>query len=1169
MRAGRLPISARGAPSSMTPNLQVFVSSSLDSLRQERAALSALLTSLTSAAARVTVWAYEEAAPASSRSVRELYLEALRRSDLYIGLFQGDLGQWTIDEYEQAGRWGIARHIYVHHDHVHPHSRGLRAFLDRIAEVTVGVAPCRFTDLNDLLEKARRSTTQWLDERLALRSGSDAALIVRTFNELPWRARPFVGREHQLAEATHAIVERHAVLVHGMPGAGKTAFAAELAAWTLASYGGPALWHSVGSFGYERVSEILLKAFARTDDPNAGLLQAIASRGVRVLVLDDVWLPSLLDRISPSPNLPLRVIVTSRFRHPDYEVIELQGLDDRASVALLRHAMKRMPQDSTPEALSDERELCKRLGNNPSAILLAARQTNEIRAALARDEWPIDSKRAQLMLSDTAGIVPTGLLGLLDECSNNLRSLGSDGQLASGIFNLMGAFFSAQITAEMAAESMFDALDSPLGSNAYDMTSSSVQRALSLLVESGLMNAVPATSGTAAHFRLNGLPYLCIAGRSTSSERHRAVCTCVGYARKMSARGADGFPDLQAELPNLLGACRFAAVERLREELEALTWCLQGRDEFLSRTGNFRPLAEIMSLAVTGIPPDDEQAATYMGELANALYRVGDYREAIEYAGRALATSTTPSDTLAFRTMIALSHAGMGDVAQAIEELQDVVDVARAATDHRAETTALGNLGNLYADLGQRVAERACHQRALMLSRALGDRRLQAQDLINLGNSYLATNDHPEAVDHYERATRILEETGDRVGASHARANLGQALMATGDHDRACAVLGQAQAFFRESSDTANEASCLLKLGDVQAAARAYDAASRTYEEALRLSRSAGHLRQEASVLTNLGTLQAELRDYSQARLNFEQAMSLVRSVGDRTLECELTANLAAIYVALGEVDRAKTHGKAALALARATSNRSIEAASLANLASLDSSQGRYRDAIDQYENARALFASIGDERRAAECESHVARARTSLLRPIEWRDPPTEPVIFGQLRAVDYAADGVRLANNGDLGPALDALSRAVALDSANADYAAYRATVCGELGNHADAIRGFTEAIRLKPEHADFYYNRGCVHAATSDLDAAIADFSMAVRLDPSSIDARFNLGAAHLNRGDLGAGISEFRRVLELDPENHRTNLALGTALLQQGNLEEAVPFLQRARTKASSE
>src|SRR5262249_37042188 len=156
---------------------------------------------------------------------------------------------------------------------------------------------------------------------------------------------------------------------------------------------------------------------------------------------------------------------------------------------------------------------------------------------------------------------------------------------------------------------------------------------------------------------------------------------------------------------------------------------------------------------------------------------------------------------------------------------------------------------------------------------------------------------------------------------------------------------------------------------------------------------------------------------------------------------------------------------------------------------------------------------------------------------------------------------------NSGELERALETLSRAVALDRENADYTAYHATVCGELGKHADAIRGFTVAIRLRPEDAGFYYNRGCAHAAMYDLEAAIADFSTSVSLAPSSLDARFNLGVALLNKGDVRAGISELRRALELDPENHRTNLALGTALLQDGKLDEALPFLQTARATGS--
>ncbi len=68
-----------------------------------------------------------------------MYLDALKRSALYIGLFWNEYGEWTIDEFERAREWGIDRHIYVKDIDSARRDRALRAFLEAQSDV-IGVS---------------------------------------------------------------------------------------------------------------------------------------------------------------------------------------------------------------------------------------------------------------------------------------------------------------------------------------------------------------------------------------------------------------------------------------------------------------------------------------------------------------------------------------------------------------------------------------------------------------------------------------------------------------------------------------------------------------------------------------------------------------------------------------------------------------------------------------------------------------------------------------------------------------------------------------------------------------------------------------------------------------------------------------------------------------------
>jgi Domain of unknown function (DUF4062) len=97
----------------MTRKIDVFISSTMGELQPERDMLLGLLPTLLTGLVEFHPWIFEHNPPASSYGSDQTYLDALRKSALYIGIFWNELGQGTIDEFNHAKEWGIDRLIFV------------------------------------------------------------------------------------------------------------------------------------------------------------------------------------------------------------------------------------------------------------------------------------------------------------------------------------------------------------------------------------------------------------------------------------------------------------------------------------------------------------------------------------------------------------------------------------------------------------------------------------------------------------------------------------------------------------------------------------------------------------------------------------------------------------------------------------------------------------------------------------------------------------------------------------------------------------------------------------------------------------------------------------------------------------------------------------------------
>jgi len=115
--------------------------------------------------------------------------------------------------------------------------------------------------------------------------------------------------------------------------------------------------------------------------------------------------------------------------------------------------------------------------------------------------------------------------------------------------------------------------------------------------------------------------------------------------------------------------------------------------------------------------------------------------------------------------------------------------------------------------------------------------------------------------------------------------------------------------------------------------------------------------------------------------------------------------------------------------------------------------------------------------------------------------------------------------------------------------------------IGRPQEALATFERVRQIDPSSVMALVNIGTVHLMTGDLDRAQQAFEAALDLDPGTARAHNSLGVVAARRGRMEEAAAHWRKAVELDPRDYQTLFNLGTLLLRQGHVEEARSCLER--------
>ena len=245
-----------------------------------------------------------------------------------------------------------------------------------------------------------------------------------------------------------------------------------------------------------------------------------------------------------------------------------------------------------------------------------------------------------------------------------------------------------------------------------------------------------------------------------------------------------------------------------------------------------------------------------------------------------------------------------------------VADLRERLIDHLTDPLLrqanLGELGTVYAVLGDLEKSIAYKEQALAIARATGDRLNEQVWLSNLGAGYLALGRIREALDCFARVFTAARALNDRHSQMQMLIALSVCNAKVGDFEPALACLTEARGIAREQDDLRAEGYCLTNMGNVYTALGEVAPAMDLHRKAVAIAQAVGSQMEHATWLGNLGESLVVGGSFHIARAVLGTALTIDEEIGHARGKSLRGGSLASAFLLSGDFGMARHQAQTA-----------------------------------------------------------------------------------------------------------------------------------------------------------------------------------------------------------------------------------------------------------------
>ncbi|HZK41252.1 MAG TPA: tetratricopeptide repeat protein, partial [Atribacterota bacterium] len=238
------------------------------------------------------------------------------------------------------------------------------------------------------------------------------------------------------------------------------------------------------------------------------------------------------------------------------------------------------------------------------------------------------------------------------------------------------------------------------------------------------------------------------------------------------------------------------------------------------------------------------------------------FEEAIKAYEKCLYDLSIPEeDKIGFNILIGNCYFFLSKLKEAEKHFRESLNIFKRVENKiarlPAKSAALGNIGNIFHNLGKSHEALEYYQQALETNRKLGYEQGVAHNLNNIGTLYNELGEYDEALRCQKEALEINQKIEDEPGIANSLNNIGVAYNDSG------------------------KPSEVLKL----------------YQEALEINKKMGYEEGIANVFNNIGLTYSKLREINQALNYYQEALKINRKIGYKEGIATNLGNIGLAYI--------------------------------------------------------------------------------------------------------------------------------------------------------------------------------------------------------------------------------------------------------------------------------
>lgn len=143
-----------------------------------------------------------------------------------------------------------------------------------------------------------------------------------------------------------------------------------------------------------------------------------------------------------------------------------------------------------------------------------------------------------------------------------------------------------------------------------------------------------------------------------------------------------------------------------------------------------------------------------------------------------------------------------------------------------------------------------------------------------------------------------------------------------------------------------------------------------------------------------------------------------------------------------------------------------------------------------------------------------------------------------------------------------LEYYTKAVKLDSKNAEIQLKCGLAYNKLGKNDEARRHYEEAIRLNPSDAQGFFLLGYLDETEFKYQKSVENYKKSIELNPENAESYYNLGNVYTGLNQFDNAISAYLQVVEKNVNHLNAWINLSTLSYRMKNYKSALRYLDEA-------